>query len=288
MQQAFDRADVFWVHPIQRRFTDVLRKQIRQRHGLYGLDPPAPPPTPMPVITRPINPVARPPPIVPPPCAPLAVRPLDRPLLLTRPMLAKMRATEGWLDEDEADLLIAAAARALAELPEAETVVEVGSYCGKATTLLAMVIQAVRPSARVYAIDPHDGRIGAADKIVCVPPSLAKLKRNLAAAGVASSVEVIQASARDVAWSRSIAFLLIDGMHDYASVRADFRRFEDSLLPGAYIAFHDYAPYFPDVMKFVGELAASQAYRCVQHVGTMVLLVKAPVIAAGTPAVQDP
>jgi glycosyltransferase involved in cell wall biosynthesis/predicted O-methyltransferase YrrM len=258
IKQSFERSDVFWAHPIPRRFDNVLRKEIRKQHGEYrgslsggvGAYPQA-----LPLWAKPID-----------------VVPLDPPLLLTQPILAKMRAIEGWLEDEEAELLLAAAARAIAEQPESCAVVEVGSYCGKATVVLASVVQVLRPSAKVHAVDAHDGRVGTVDKIVQMAPSLPKLQRNLDAAGLSRYVEIIKSRTQDVSWSGLIALLLIDGLHDYASASGDFRHFEDSLAPGSLVAFHDYADYFPGVMRFVGELVDSGKYTCVQRVGTMVLL----------------
>ena len=63
-----------------------------------------------------------------------------RPLLRTRPILERMRAIEGWLSDEEGDLLIAAAVRALdARRADRPAIVEVGSYCGRSTTVLASV-----------------------------------------------------------------------------------------------------------------------------------------------------
>lgn len=259
IKQSFERSDVFWAHPIPRRFDDLLRKQIRKQYGEYRSASSA-----AVGITCPQA--------LPPWVQPIDATPLDPPLLLTQPILAKMRAIEGWLEDDEADLLLAATARALAEHPEAQALVEVGSYCGKATVVLASVVQALRSSARVHSIDMHDGRLGAAGKIVQVTPSFRTLQRNLDAAGVSQFVDVIQSRADEVYWTGTIALLLIDGLHDYVSVSGDFRHFESALTPGSYVAFHDYAPYFPGVMRFVGELVDSGKYTCVQHVGTMVLL----------------
>ncbi len=88
----------------------------------------------------------------------------DTGLLLTWPILNRMKQIEGWLAEDEADLLIAATALALTRISDAEAVVEVGSYCGRSTCVIGSVAKAVRPSAKVYAVDPHDGRVGALDQ----------------------------------------------------------------------------------------------------------------------------
>jgi hypothetical protein len=258
IKQSFERSDVFWAHPIPRRFDDVLRRQIRNQYGEYPGSSP--------------NGVGKYPQALPPWAKPIEVVPLDPPLLLTQPILAKMRGIEGWLEDDEADLLAAAAARAFAEQAQARAIVEVGSYCGKATVVLASIVQALRPAAKVHAIDLHDGRLGTADKIVQMAPSLAKLQRNIDVADLSQYVEIIRSRAQDVPWSGPIALLLIDGLHDYSSVSADFRHFECSVVWGGFVAFHDYADYFPGVMRFVGELVDSGQYTCVQRVRTMVVL----------------
>src|SRR5258708_7821544 len=106
-------------------------------------------------------------------------------LPLTLPILARMRPVEGWLTDAEADLLIAAAAQALATPGERPALVEVGSYCGRSTVVLGSVAQALCPRARVFAIDPHLGQIAAPDGSHQQGPSTReRFGRNLAAAGL--------------------------------------------------------------------------------------------------------
>ena len=238
---ALGRPDVYWVHPIPRRYDDPLRQHIRHRFHGYG---------------RPSAAGAAP------------------PFVLTLPILSCMRKIEGWLDEEEADLLIGATAHVLRQLPEARAVVEVGSYCGRGTVVLAGVVKQVRPTARVWSIDPHDGRIGSSDRYISVAQSLDKLRANIAAAGLADVVEILQGEASQIAWSESIALLLVDGLHDYASVARDFGHFDPWVADGAFIAFHDYAAYFPGVMAFVDQLLVSGGYRKVWSVKTLIVLQK--------------
>ena len=178
------------------------------------------------------------------------------------------------LDEEEADLLIGATLRALAELPDLRAIVEVGSYCGRSTVVLGSVVKAMRPTARVWAIDPHDGKLGAADRFVAVAPSLEKLKANVAAAGLKDSVEIVHSAPWLVEWNEPIALLLIDGLHDYANVAKDFSHFEPSIPDRGYVAFHDYASYFPGVVAFVNELLAGRGYRRIHLTKTLILLQK--------------
>ena len=139
---------------------------------------------------------------------------------------------------------------------------------------MGSVVKAIRPTARVWSIDPHDGKLGTTDRYISVAPSLEKLKANLAAAGVADIVQIVRASAPQVNWSEPIAFLLIDGLHDYASVARDFSHFEPSVADGGYVAFHDYVGYFPGVMTFVHELFTSGGYDRVALVKSLIVLRK--------------
>ena len=120
IETALNRHDTFWVHPITRQYEDTLRKQVREWHSYY------------------VKPYEK----------PVEELPSCSPLLLTWPILARMRLVEGWLEEDEADLLIAATARALAEIPQSQAVVEVGSYCGRATVVLAAQLMRCAPPPR--------------------------------------------------------------------------------------------------------------------------------------------
>jgi hypothetical protein len=194
-------------------------------------------------------------------------------LLLTTPILHAMRPIEGWLEEDEADLLIAAASRALQEMPAVDALVEIGSFCGKSTVVLASVVQKLAPACRVYAIDPHEGEVGAADQgITRCERTLKKLQRNVAAAEVAGVVQIIQKRSYEVDWSSPISLLFIDGLHDYVNVARDFYHFERWLVPGAYVAFHDYANYYPGVMTFVDELERTGTYKRIHLQRSLALL----------------
>jgi glycosyltransferase involved in cell wall biosynthesis/predicted O-methyltransferase YrrM len=254
---AIARPDVFWVHPVPRQYGDPLRKQIRTRFDHY---------------VRAAAPAPR-----------AAAAPAPR-LLVRAEIIAQMRGVEGWLEDAEADLLIAAAEHALTAGEEPHAVVEVGSYCGRATTVLGRVALAVRPESKVYSVDPHDGRVGALDQgVASHGPTLEKFRRNMQRAGLADSVEVIQRRAADVLWSRPVGLLLIDGLHDYFSVSQDFHSFEPWVVPGGLVAFHDYAAYFPGVQAFVDELLASGRYRKLNCVGTLMLLQR----CAGAPPQEE-
>jgi hypothetical protein len=143
--------------------------------------------------------------------------------------------------------------------------------------VLGGVARAVGTAAQIYSIDSHDGKVGALDQgLVFGAPTREKFERTIQRAGLNGMVEIIQKRAVDVRWERPVSLLLIDGLHDYASVAQDFYHFERWVVPEGIIAFHDYAPYFPGVQVFVNELLSSGRYRRVHCEKTLMVLQKTP------------
>jgi hypothetical protein len=254
-EHALARNDVFWMHSVPRLVNDPLRRRIRERFNQYSrarkieLELPA-----MQQEAAPMESYAG-------------------KVVLSLPILQKMRNVRGWLEDEEADLLIGSLSQAFSSLPPEAAVVEVGSFEGKATLVLASVAKALHVKLKVYAIDPHDGKVGALDTgLQFYRNTLETLQRNVALSGVSEIVEVIPKVSVEVEWDHPIGFLLIDHLHDYASVARDFHHFERWLVPGGYVAFHDYADYFPGVRRFVDELLALGDYSRVHCVKTMMVL----------------
>lgn len=255
VEAAMTRPSVFWAHPVPRSYRDPLRSWLRAHFGGY-LPPPAP---------TAADPFAAPP-----------ARPL--PLLLA--LLRRMETIEGWLSSAEADLLAAAATAATAARRGPHTFVEVGSYCGRGTVMLAAVAAGLSPGSVVHAVDPHDRRLGVwGAALGGVSDAAARLRSHVDAAGLADTVEYHRGYAGEVAVPGPIDLLVIDHLHDYASVAADFSRFQGQLVEAGLIAFHDYADSFPGVVAFVDQLLATGAYSAVQRVETLVLLRREGVLA---------
>ena len=248
IRRAMDKEDAYWMHPVERKYEHPIRNYCRQEAGHYVDKRRS--------ASREPGPVSG--------------------LFLVGSLLARMKRIEGWLNEEEADLLVAVTCRACSESAGPHNIVEVGSYHGKATVLLAGVVQALFPDARVFSIDPHDGKLGAADQgYQQYPPSLSMLKKNIEDAGLSGKVSIIQSKTCDVAWDSPLSLLLIDGLHDYPNVAADFYHFEAWIRPGVYVAFHDYSEYYPGVVAFVHELLDAAAYMLFQKAGSLVILQKA-------------
>jgi hypothetical protein len=191
-------------------------------------------------------------------------------------ILEAMSRIDGWLTNEEAGLLIAITERAVRNLPPGCAVAEVGSYCGRSTVVLGGAIKALESSARVYAIDPHEGLVGAADSDTYrMEPTLARFEQNIADAGLASVVELIRKRSFEVSWCDPISLLFIDGLHDYGNVRRDFFHFDEWIVPSGYAAFHDCGDYYPGVRTFVEEILREGRYRLAAHVQSLAVLQKA-------------
>jgi glycosyltransferase involved in cell wall biosynthesis len=195
---------------------------------------------------------------------------------MTVGILDRMRPVEGWLRDEEAELLIAGTRRAVKELA-VPIVVEIGSFCGKSTIVLASAARTANSNARVFAVDPHHGVVGAEDGLDGLrvgPPTFERFQRSIADAGLAEMIEPIRLHSFEVPWRSPIAFLFIDGLHGYSSVARDFFHFEQHLLEGAYVAFHDCDDTYPGVRTFVDGLAGSGCYEELTRAGSLVLLRK--------------
>ena len=232
LDSALRRTDAYWVHPVARQFHDPLRTRVRRQFNQYQAGE-----------------------------STQGVAHLVLDAAKKTAVLERINKIEGWLSRAEAELLLDTTEKACSSLPSPQVIVEVGCYHGKSTVLMAAAVKESFPHARIVAIDPHDGRLGASDLgLQTFPPSLNPFKKNLEHAGVQNVVEIVQDHCRSIAWNKKISLLLIDGLHDYLNVSHDFRHFSDWLLPGAFVAFHDYADYFPGVKIFVHELLETGLY----------------------------
>lgn len=249
LSSALDDPAAFWMHPVPREQNHSLRHQIRRHFDDYCVS----------ASRR----------------EPMVARSSQASLVLTLPILQQMRSIEGWLEDDEADLLIAAAQQALRSLPTAPAIVEIGSYCGRSTVVLASVVREMASPARVYAIDPHTGQVGAAGQNLHQgTPTFERFQRNIGRAELDPQVVSIRQHSYEVNWNQPISLLLIDGLHDYDNVARDVAHFAPWVAAKGYIAFHDYADYYPGVRLFVDELLQSDEYHCVALARSLMLVQK--------------
>ncbi len=181
--------------------------------------------------------------------------------------VALMSKVDGWLRPDEARLLFESTVAAVREHPGA--IVEIGSYRGRSTVLLACAARTLGGGRVVHAIDPHEGIVS---PIAKAPPTWNTFMANVKAAGVWNYVDPICKKAEDVDWKSPIAVLYIDGLHDYAHVSADHRKFSSFVPSGGSILFHDYgSDLYPDVARLVEEMVSARRLEILRVRSEMVL-----------------
>ncbi|PWT85164.1 MAG: hypothetical protein C5B57_03440, partial [Blastocatellia bacterium] len=194
-----------------------------------------------------------------------------------RAILDRMRPIEGWLEDGEAELLMSLTERVLTSRTQPATILEVGSYCGRSTVVLGSTIQALGARARVFAIDPHRGELGALDSsygLEVRQSTYATFRQNLVEAGLSRIVEPIVRRSFEVEWSRPIHLMFIDGLHDYLSVSQDLAHFLDWVVADGYVVFHDYIEMFPGVVRCVTDALASGRFRQVEQAESLIVLQK--------------
>lgn len=243
---ALNKENAYWLHPVERLYDAPLRKYIRQFFCNYSEKNKD-------YYTNENSSLEE----------------------FKSSLINKLKNIEGWLSDAEATLLITITGKVCNNLPSLQNIVEIGSYHGKSTVLFGSILKRCFAEVKLFAIDPHDGRLGAEDQhIQLFPPSFEKLKKNIADAGLYTHVEIIKGNSYNVIWENPISLLFIDGLHDYLNVSGDFKHFSSWIMQNGYVVFHDYAPYFPGVKRFVDELLRTKNYLKVQQVESTIVLQK--------------
>jgi predicted O-methyltransferase YrrM len=152
--------------------------------------------------------------------------------------LQAVRDVPGWLSDDQAARLWSRAA----SLPGGARIVEIGSYRGRSTIVLARAADA---AVEVVAIDPHAGndrgpRQIAADAAAGEADHQA-FAAHLAAAGVSQRVRHVRRPSQEAldAVAGPVDVLYVDGAHRYGPARDDLARWGARVAPGGTLLVHD-------------------------------------------------
>ena len=169
-------------------------------------------------------------------------------MALTDVERAVAAATKGFLPDDEAEALHAAALAAEGPF------LEVGSYCGRSAVWLGAAARA--RGTVLFAVDHHRGseenQAGwewhdpeVVDPTTGRMDTLPFLRRTLAAADLEDVVVPVVGPSATVgwAWASPLGFLFIDGGHGEDVVRADEAAWLTHVRAGGLLAIHD---VFPD------------------------------------------
>jgi MMP 1-O-methyltransferase len=168
------------------------------------------------------------------------------------------RLIPGFLADNEIRFLGALAAC----VPAKGAIVEIGSFKGKSTVMLASVA-ARYGRGPVVAIDPHAGLSYLGTHVPQQDPTFNEFLASLKSVGVEQHVDICRALSQDVArnWNRPIRLLWIDGDHSYQACKDDFDSFSPHLSDGAVIALHDSLNAFEGPIRvFVEEILRSDRF----------------------------
>jgi predicted O-methyltransferase YrrM len=168
------------------------------------------------------------------------------------------RKVPGHLTEKEARFLGLLAAC----VPAKGMIVEIGSFKGRSTVMLAKVASHYG-CGPVVAIDPHNSPILLDHQTDQEASSYRDFLDSIHAAGVSAHVESQAAYSKEVAnsWNRPIRVLWIDGDHSYEGAKSDLDGFLPHLVPHGVVAYHDALNNFPGPIRvFVEDILRSDRF----------------------------
>jgi predicted O-methyltransferase YrrM len=184
--------------------------------------------------------------------------------------LKKTASVDGWLTEAEGQALYYLAYT----LPKHSNIVELGSYMGKSSIMLAGGLEdSERKNTKLYCIDLF--KIAANDTELNTYASgdiRLKFLKNIRYAGIDKRIEAIVSDTKSASavWTKSIELLFIDADHTYDGVKADYENWEPFLNVGCYIAFHDANGSWESVTKLVNEVMSSGKFEHITSVDSLV------------------
>jgi MMP 1-O-methyltransferase len=191
----------------------------------------------------------------------------------------------GWTRGAEADALLQAAWR----LPDHAVIVEIGSFLGSASILLAGA-RKLRRSGRLHCVDPFD----ASGDEVSVP----EYARILGHYSNASQIEIFLANVRNagvanwlcvhrgpaerigLSWTLPVDMLFMDGDQSPQGVAGAFESWSPWLKPGGLLALHNsnprvYAEGHDGHYVLRERLLAAGSYSLAEEVGSTTFMLKA-------------
>lgn len=152
--------------------------------------------------------------------------------------IAAAETVDGWLTADQAARLWDAAA----SLRPGGRIVEIGSFRGRSTVVLAL---AAPQAGEIVAIDPHAGNDRGPQEIHGFEDAAKEdfdvFHANLRRAGVDERVRHVRRFSADAQAEAPgpIDVLFIDGAHRFGPARDDLRRWGANVVPGGRMLVHD-------------------------------------------------
>ncbi|MCY3620045.1 MAG: class I SAM-dependent methyltransferase [Acidimicrobiaceae bacterium] len=177
-------------------------------------------------------------------------------------------AVEGWLTPEQGRRLFDAAG----QLGPGATIVEIGSFRGRSTIVLAWAAPA---DAEVVAIDPHGGGDRGPQEIA---PDAARgdadhaaFTNNLVAAGVGNRVRHVRKLSADALDDvpGEVDLLFVDGAHRLGPARADIVRWGDRVGDGGTMLVHDAFSSVGVTLALLSTTAISRGWSYTGRVGSL-------------------
>jgi predicted O-methyltransferase YrrM len=181
---------------------------------------------------------------------------------------ASVSTVDGWMTPDQGRRLFGAAARC----PPGGRIVEIGSFRGKSTIVLAT---AAPDGVEVVAIDPHAGNDRGPQEFSGFEAEAADdhavFEANLAAAGVAGRVRHVRAFSNEAHADVGdpIDVLYIDGAHRYAPARRDIADWGRRVADGGTMLIHDSFSSIGVTLATLRELSVGSRFRYVGRSRTL-------------------
>lgn len=149
------------------------------------------------------------------------------------------------------------------ECPDEKMILEVGSDKGFSTVLLAQTdrtIIAVDPHDAVTYHDPESGLSGEHTL-----QDYEAFKNNVEPYG---NIVHIKDYSENVSSMLPVGFMFIDANHSWPHPKNDFLHFEEGIIPGSYVAWHDYIS-FPGVTRSIEQLIEEGKLEMVEYIHTL-------------------
>jgi len=182
---------------------------------------------------------------------------------------AAVRTVDGWLTDPQARRLWDAAGR----VPAAGRIVEIGSFRGRSTIVLAM---AARDDAEIVAIDPHAGNDRGPQEIHGYEDAASEdfevFHRNLSESGVDNRVRHVRRFSADAHGEVAglIDMLYIDGAHRYRPARDDIVRWGARVREDGRLFVHDGFSSVGVTMALLTSVAVGHQFDYVGRAGSLV------------------
>jgi predicted O-methyltransferase YrrM len=211
--------------------------------------------------------------------------------MTTRPTLADVMESvsdvEGWMSPDQAATLYDAASN----VPVGGTIVEIGSFRGRSTIVLA---SAAAVGVDIVAIDPHAGNDRGPQEIDGFVTEAASdhevFLANLERAGVRERVRHLRAFSSDALADvdGEIDLLYVDGAHRYRPALDDIERWGSRVRTGGTMLIHDSFSSIGVTGAILRSLVAGHRFRYVGRARSMTIYRADLDDGAATPAVSWP